>query len=66
MWLEIKQLTRLQIIRYCEKLEKENKKLKEDLKLIKYYKSQMEEIKKESAYKIKKMKEKLRYYTKKS
>ena len=27
MWLEIKQLTRLQIIRYCEKLEKENKKL---------------------------------------
>ena len=30
MWLEIKQLTRLQIIRYCEKLEKENKKLKEE------------------------------------
>ena len=29
--LEIKQLTRLQIIRYCEKLEKENKKLKSDL-----------------------------------
>lgn len=29
MALEIKQLTRLQIIRYCEKLEKENKKLKE-------------------------------------
>ena len=29
--LEIKQLTRLQIIRYCEKLEKENKKLKESL-----------------------------------
>ena len=27
--LEIKQLTRLQIIRYCEKLEKENRKLKE-------------------------------------
>lgn len=27
--LEIKQLTRLQIIRYCEKLEKENEKLKE-------------------------------------
>lgn len=27
--LEIKQLTRLQIIRYCEKLEQENKKLKE-------------------------------------
>ena len=26
--LEIKQLTRLQIIRYCEKLEQENKKLK--------------------------------------
>lgn len=30
MWLEIKQLTRLQIIRYCEKLEKEVKKLKEE------------------------------------
>ena len=29
--LDIKQLTRLQIIRYCEKLEKENKKLKESL-----------------------------------
>ena len=29
--LEIKQLTRLQIIRYCEKLEKENKKLKENI-----------------------------------
>ena len=29
--LEIKQLTRLQIIRYCEKLEKENKSLKESL-----------------------------------
>ena len=29
--LEIKQLTRLQIIKYCEKLEKENKKLKESL-----------------------------------
>jgi molecular chaperone GrpE (heat shock protein) len=28
--LEIKQLTRLQIIKYCEKLEKENKKLKAD------------------------------------
>ena len=28
--LEIKQLTRLQIIRYCAKLEKENEKLKED------------------------------------
>ena len=28
MTLEIKQLTRLQIIRYCEKLEKENEKLK--------------------------------------
>ena len=28
MWLEIKQLTRLQIIRYCEKLEKENEKQK--------------------------------------
>ena len=28
---EIKQLTRLQIIKYCEKLEKENKKLKSDL-----------------------------------
>ena len=27
---EIKQLTRLQIIKYCEKLEQENKKLKED------------------------------------
>ena len=32
MWLEIKQLTRLQIIRYCEKLEKENKKLQISLK----------------------------------
>ena len=29
--LEIKQLTRLQIIKYCEKLEKENKNLKEKL-----------------------------------
>jgi hypothetical protein len=29
--LEIKQLTRLQIIRYCEKLEEENRKLKESL-----------------------------------
>ena len=29
--LEIKQLTRLQIIKYCEKLEQENKKLKESL-----------------------------------
>ena len=29
MWLEIKQLTRLQIIKYCEKLEKENTELKE-------------------------------------
>lgn len=29
MVLDIKQLTRLQIIRYCEKLEQENKKLKE-------------------------------------
>jgi HPt (histidine-containing phosphotransfer) domain-containing protein len=27
--LEIKQLTRLQIIKYCEKLEKENRNLKE-------------------------------------
>ena len=31
MWLEIKQLTRLQIIRYCEKLEEENKNLKSEL-----------------------------------
>lgn len=31
MWLEIKQLTRLQIIRYCEKLEKENKSLKDKI-----------------------------------
>jgi len=28
MWLDIKQLTRLQIIKYCEKLEKENRKQK--------------------------------------
>ena len=35
MWLEIKQLTRLQIIRYCEKLEKENKTLKEENKTLK-------------------------------
>ena len=28
--LEIKQLTRLQIIRYCDKLEQENKKLKKE------------------------------------
>ena len=35
MWLEIKQLTRLQIIRYYEKLEKENKKLKVELDKIK-------------------------------
>ena len=34
MWLEIKQLTRLQIIRYCEKLEKENKILKYNNKLL--------------------------------
>ena len=31
MWLEIKQLTRLQIIRYCEKLEEENRNLKNEL-----------------------------------
>ena len=30
MLLEIKQLTRLQIIRYCDKLEQENKKLKKE------------------------------------
>ena len=35
MWLEIKQLTRLQIIRYCEKLEKENKKLKSEIENMK-------------------------------
>ena len=35
MWLEIKQLTRLQIIRYCERLEKENKKLKEEKETLK-------------------------------
>ena len=33
--LEIKQLTRLQIIKYCEKLEQENKKLKEELEFYK-------------------------------
>ena len=33
--LEIKQLTRLQIIRYCEKLEKENKKLKSEIENMK-------------------------------
>ena len=32
--LEIKQLTRLQIIKYCEKLEKENKSLKEELWIL--------------------------------
>ena len=29
--LDIKQLTRLQIIKYCEKLEKENRKLKNSI-----------------------------------
>lgn len=33
--LEIKQLTRLQIIRYCEKLEKENKRLEAELEIYK-------------------------------
>ena len=32
--LEIKQLTRLQIIRYCEKLEEENKTLKDNVEFI--------------------------------
>ena len=31
MTLEIKQLTRLQIIKYCEKLEEENKSLNEKI-----------------------------------
>lgn len=34
MWLEIKQLTRLQIIRYCEKLEKENQTLKDKIEFL--------------------------------
>ena len=65
MWLEIKQLTRLQIIRYCEKLEKENKSLKEENKtnswLVKYWKAQYEEQKKE----IRNRDELIRYYKKK-
>jgi phage host-nuclease inhibitor protein Gam len=58
MWLEIKQLTRLQIIRYCEKLEKENKT---NAWLVKYWKAQYEEKKKE----IKSRDELIRYYKKK-
>jgi len=65
MWLEIKQLTRLQIIKYCEKLEKENKSLKEENRtnawLVKYWKAQYEEQKKE----IKNRDELIRYYKKK-
>ena len=50
MWLEIKQLTRLQIIRYCEKLEKENKKLKEDNRFL--TKISKEYMKKENIVKV--------------
>ena len=34
MWLEIKLLTRLQIIRHCEKLERENKTLKDKIEFL--------------------------------
>ena len=48
MALEIRQLTRLQIIRYCEKLEKENKRLKEEKRELEYLWDINEELKEEN------------------
>jgi len=44
--LEIKQLTRLQIIRYCEKLEQENRKLKERIRFLEQWLDNKEKVNK--------------------
>lgn len=66
--LEIKQLTRLQIIRYCEKLEKENKTLKEENEKIKKVeirsKEHWRDLYWEELEKNKKLKEELELYKK--
>lgn len=48
MALEIRQLTRLQIIRYCEKLENENKRLKVEKRELEYLWDINEELKEEN------------------
>ena len=64
MWLEIKQLTRLQIIRYCEKLEQENADLKSELskfsEAYKKYRDYEKEELAESCYDLARENEKLK------
>ena len=64
MWLEIKQLTRLQIIRYCEKLEEEILDLKSELskfsEAYKKYRDYEKEELAESCYDLARENEKLR------
>ena len=64
MWLEIKQLTRLQIIRYCEKLEEEILDLKSELskfsEAYKKYRDYEKEELAESCYDLARENEKLK------
>lgn len=64
MALEIRQLTRLQIIKYCEKLEKENWKLKESLDIATKCSSKEEDWIIRLSEENKRLKKELEFYKK--